>query len=139
MAVQNIGLGLDYFNRSKIYNASETVATDIFMLLMNKPGFYPSNPKLGMDIPSMLYNIVDNRTPQMLKQQLVLQCRHYQNVIQGGDFRVEYVANEFEQNPFLVFSIPTVYNDEQNHLIFAMRREGDTIRYNYGWTKEQIV
>lgn len=139
--MNNIGINLDHFNRPKVYNESETIALDLFTLLMNRPGFFPSNPKLGMDIPRFLYNFTENVPPRVLKQELIRQCRYYENVIQGGDFQVAYIDNPDNSNcPILLFSIPTIVREEQKHLIFAMKRDqNDNIAYNYGWSNESFM
>ena len=71
---QDPTMGVDNFNETKILSPSETVVRNILLILLGKPGFYPSQPNLGMDIEQYLYNFADEINTEELKLILIDQC-----------------------------------------------------------------
>ena len=52
--------GLDSFGKPLVYEDWQAVARSIIIVLLGKPGFYPSIPQLGMHIQDLLYERLDD-------------------------------------------------------------------------------
>lgn len=110
--------GVDSFNKPKILNQSETLVNNIMLVLSGKPGFYPSQPNLGMDISRYLYMLEDDINTNEIKSKLVEQCSDFMDSIRNGDFEV-YVST-YENNPILIFQLPTMVDESYKELILGV-------------------
>lgn len=131
-------LGVNNFNETKILSVSETYARNLLVLLLGRPGFYPSQPELGMDIEQYLYQFFDEINVEEIKAKLILQCEDFLPEIDSGDFDV--YKTEYNGNPMLIFQLPVVI--DRNTLSMALgvtiNAKGELI-YNFVENKTQLV
>lgn len=117
MAV-NPCFGVDDFNKSKIQTQSETIAHDILTLLFGRPGFFPSEPELGMDIGSLLYSFFDEINIEALKAKLIYQCSKYSSYIVNGEIDIRKTYHN--SKPLLLFIIPVEAKTFSQSLVIAI-------------------
>lgn len=71
----DVSLDTDSAYKPKILSTFQMCINSILILLMMKPGQYPSAPDLGIDIESYLHEYSDDKTiPMQIKNKLVDQC-----------------------------------------------------------------
>lgn len=96
--------GSDSFNTPKYLNEMMTIATNIITILQARPGFFPSQPELGMNIKQLLYKDIDDIDTDAIKVELVRHCSTFIKNVRDGSFDVQKVI--YQQKPLLVFVVP---------------------------------
>ena len=127
--------GCNSFKKPKILNETQTLANNIVMILTGKPGFYPSQPMLGMDIGRYLYSLEDDINTTDIKNKLIEQCSDLMETIRTGDFEV--LVRHYNDNPMLIFILPTVIDNEYGELILGISTSttGELV-YNFTFTDD---
>ena len=122
--------GINEFNEAKYLNETETVATGILNLLFGKPGFFPSMPNLGLDIPQIIYSFWDEIDPIVLKAQIVTQCKSFKQFADDGS--LDIIKAKYKSKPLLLIVIPMIIKDKKEHLTIGITQDtnGNT-SYNY--------
>lgn len=110
--------GVDAYNRAKILDESRTTVNNILTILFGKPGFYPSIPRLGMDIQQYLYTFEDEIDTTYLKSKLASQCSDFMDNIADGSFDI--IKTTYEGQPLLIFVIPTIISNVTNSLLLGV-------------------
>ena len=64
--------GLNSFNQAKYSNETETISHAVLNLLFGKPGFFPSMPRLGINIQDTLYMFWDEISPIEIKAMMII-------------------------------------------------------------------
>lgn len=123
--------GVNSFNEPKYYSESQTAANNIMMILYGKPGFYPSIPDLGMDVPRLNDTFFDDLDTDQIKSELARQCNVFIDNIRDGTFDVQ--KSLINGKPLLIFVVPVISEqvpqriaigittNEQGELIYRMR------------------
>lgn len=127
--------GVDSFNKPKMLNDSQTLVNNIVLILMGKPGFYPSQPELGMNIGNYLYSLEGDIDVNEIKSKLVEQCSDLLECIQNQEFEVS--VKTYNNNPILLFYLPTVINTEYKELILGITTSatGELV-YNFTFSEQ---
>ena len=130
--------GVDSYNRSKVLTESQTIVYNILTLLFGKPGFYPSIPKLGMDIAQYLYSFEDDFDVNFLKAQLASQCKDFIDVIRDGSFDI--VKSSYNDQPLIIFVIPTIITSNESNLLLGitLTNTGE-FRFNFTFDNTQYI
>ena len=123
-------MGVDSYNRPKVLSESETLVRNIITLLFGKPGFYPSIPRLGMNIQQYLYVFEDKMDTSALKQEFASQCKDFVDVIEDGSFDI--ITTRYKEQPLLIFVIPAkVANNEKNLLLGVTINDKGDFKFNF--------
>jgi len=76
--LMDIGYDLSFevnaFKQPRIISDLETVKNVIIFILFAKPGQYPSQPNIGVNIESLLYSHYDELDTEELKDKIISQC-----------------------------------------------------------------
>ncbi|HAU88253.1 MAG TPA: hypothetical protein DCW90_23095 [Lachnospiraceae bacterium] len=127
--------GVDNFLQAKFYNETETVANNFMTLLFGKPGFFPSIPYLGLDIPNRLYTTVDSETIQGLKNEVRRQCEELIDFVDDGSFDIQLTF--IKEQPVLVFILPIVEKDCTKHFAVGIKTDDlGSVSYNFTWLED---
>lgn len=110
--------GVDAFNKPKILTEAETYVKNILMILLGKPGFYPSIPKLGMDITQELYKFEDEINTDYLKATLVSQCEEFMPLIENES--MDILTTVYQGNTMLIFQLPVIIDKNNIALILGV-------------------
>lgn len=122
--------GINSFNQAKYKNESETIANAILNLLFGKPGFFPSMPNLGLNIQSLLYSFWDEISEDMIKAQIVAQCRNFKSYIDDGSLDV--IKTSDRGQPLLLIVLPVKVIDKKESLAIGItKNDSGKITYNY--------
>jgi len=100
--------GINVFNEAKVLSESQTMINQVLMILLNRPGFYPSIPHLGMDIAQYLYTFADEVDELHLKAILAAQCNELLPDIEEGEMDV--YSEDYNGHPLLIFVLPVLVN-----------------------------
>ena len=101
--------GVNVFEETKVLSESETLIDNILMILLNRPGFYPSIPWLGMDVSQYLYSFEDSIDPLQIKVKLASQCRELLPDIREGALDVQSIP--YNGRPLLLFVLPVLVDN----------------------------
>ena len=130
--------GVDHYNRAKVLTESETIVQNILTLLFGKPGFYPSIPRLGMNIQQYLYSFTDELDVNHIKTQLASQCRDFLDVIADGSFDV--IKSTHNDQPLLIFVIPTKLTNTTNNLFLGITvNSNGEYQFNFVFDTDQYI
>lgn len=123
---RDIGIEKDNFQKSKIFNETDSLINYILNILIMKPGNIPSQPELGVDIGRFVQKNMNNGIDsEMLKGLIVSNCSDLLPYLSSDDVYVGVLANG-EGKQFLVIKL-TVYSDsvgskEYNDVYYAFYR-----------------
>ena len=126
------------FGQVKILSETETYVRNLLLILMGKPGFYPSIPDLGMDIGQYLYGFEDEIDTNEIKTKLAKQCSDFIPEIDSGDFDV--FVEHYKNRPMLVFKLPVIHDDKTLSMALGIRvNEKGVFVYNFIENKTQLI
>ena len=129
--------GVSSFGESKVYSETETLANNILAILFGKPGSIPTMPNAGMYIQDLVMQLEDDINTDEIKATLVNQCSDFKSVVNNGEFEV--VKKTFTDpktgllTPLLLIVIPTQIKKISRSLVIGIRKNGNTISYNFSW------
>lgn len=127
---KNPSYGLDDFNRPNILSENESLIQDILVVLFSKPGSFPSQPRLGMNISQYLYSLDDSINPDAIKNELINHCSDFKSIVQDGEFDVQ--ISHYNNNPLLLFVLPVLENQKEKQLVIGVTiNEIGEMIYNY--------
>lgn len=130
--------GVNDYNKPKVLTEMETIVRNILMVLVGRPGFYPTIPDLGMDIGQYLYMFPEDIDEEEIKARLVTQCRDFLPMVQSGDIQVDKVKQNGQ--PILVFQMPVI-NDTETRVIalgITVNKKGEFV-YNFVEDTYQVL
>ena len=135
---RNPVFGVNDYNKPKIQTPKESIINDILMILLGKPGFYPSIPSLGMDVSQYLYKFEDEVSTDSIKADLAYQCSEFSDEIQSGE--IDVVLTEYKGHSMLLFILPVINDSKKNQLAIAVTtNDNGEIVYNFIENTTQII
>lgn len=127
---QNPSFALNDFDEVKLYTSDESIVRDLLLLLFGKPGFYPSQPGLGMYIQQYLYEFEDGIDTNAIKVEMAMQCSEFLPLVESGDIDVQ--VDHWNGRPLLVFILPTIHNTSDAQLVLGVTvLENGEIQFNF--------
>ena len=84
----------------------QTMVNNFLLLLLGKPGFYPSIPTIGIDIEQYLYTFIDDINIDDIKAKIAVQCSDFLPAIREGNFDIQKTI--MKDRVLLVFVLPTI-------------------------------
>lgn len=136
--VQDPTFGVNNFERPKVLSVTQTYVNNLLTILFGKPGFYPSQPELGMDIEQYLYKYIDDINVTEIKAKLINQCTDFLPEIESGEFDV--YKSEHNGQPMLLFKLPIIIDGKSLAMALGitLNAKGEMI-YNFVEDKGQYV
>lgn len=129
---------VDSYNRPKILNESQTIVNNILTLLFGKPGFYPSIPHLGLNIQQYFYTFEDEFDTNALKSRLASQCKDFVEFVTDGSFDI--IKTTHNEQPLLIFVIPTVITDTESNLLLGITlTSSGEYKFNFTFDNTQYI
>lgn len=128
----NPTMGVNAFGKPKVLSDMESIVNDIMMILLGKPGFYPSIPTLGMNISQYLYQFDDTISIEDIKTKLSQQCNDFSELIDSED--IEIVMEEYNGRVIMIFVLPMiddVSGDTETLTMAVTTNDAGLIVYNY--------
>ena len=136
--VQDPTFGVNNFERPKVLSVTQTYVNNLLTILLGKPGFYPSQPELGMDIEQYLYKYIDDINTTEIKAKLINQCTDFLPEIESGEFDV--YKSTYNGRPMLLFKLPIIIDGKSLAMALGItiNAKGEMI-YNFVEDKNQYV
>ena len=128
----NPTMGVNAFGKPKVLSDMESIVNDLMMILLGKPGFYPSIPTLGMNISQYLYQFDDTISIEDIKTKLSQQCNDFSELIDSED--IEIVMEEYNGRVIMIFVLPMiddVSGDTETLTMAVTTNDAGLIVYNY--------
>lgn len=126
----NPSFALDDFDKVKLYTSDESIVRDLLLILFGKPGFYPSQPSLGMYVQQYLYEFDDGIDLNAIKVELAMQCSDFLPLVQDGSLDVQ--VTNWNGRPLLVFILPTIRNTSDVQLVLGVTiLENGEMQFNF--------
>lgn len=130
--------GINEFGKPLILTETQTYVNNFLMLLLGRPGFFPSIPNIGIDIGQYLYMPTDELNTEQLKSKIAFQCTDFLPFISDGRF--EIIKTTMNNRTLLVFVLPMI--DDTNNLAVSIgvttNNNGEVI-YKFVESKQQII
>ena len=98
--------GLNEYGKPKMLSEDQTMVNNFLLLLLGKPGFYPSIPTIGIDIEQYLYTFIDDINIDDIKAKIAVQCSDFLPAIREGNFDIQKTI--MKDRVLLVFVLPTI-------------------------------
>lgn len=130
---KDAAFGLNSFGKAKITDESQTLINNLITILMAKPGNFPSQPDLGMDILQYLYTDTVKFNPDKVKATLVAQCPDFKACVEDGTFDITYKTDPKTGQAYLLVGLPvkTASNERLLTGIFIDEEERQIFRFAY--------
>lgn len=136
---QDPTFGINNFGRPKILNESQTTVKNILTILMGRPGCFPSQPQLGMNIPQYLYSFEDGIDTTALKAQLAYQCSDFLGDIESGEFDVIKTTDKRTDQPLLLLILPIEHEDGDRLILGVTLDKNQYMIYNFNIVNSQTL
>ena len=135
---QDPTMGVNSFNETKILSPSETIVRNILLILLGRPGFYPSQPNLGMNIEQYLYMFADDINTNEIKETLIKQCEDLADSIEEEELDVS--STTLNGRTALIFTLPIIIDDKtlKMSLGVSTNNKGEFI-YDWRADKHQFI
>ena len=130
-------MGVDSFGEVKILSKTDTVCRNLLLVLFGKPGFYPSNPELGIDISRYFYTF-DNINLEEIRSELEWQCAKLVPEIDSLDFKV--TMTHYKGQGMLIIRFPIIKTDDRLYMALGITQnfKGEFM-YRFVEDKNQLI
>lgn len=109
------------------YNDVNSIILSIRNILLSKPGNFPFNPSIGMDIRKYQFDILDSETLDNIQKELNQQIAKYIPDISDIYIYVDKIQDENGIN-YLCFSIGSTIDGESKTADFILNQNGDDVK-----------
>lgn len=132
---RDVGLGKDNFQKSKIFNETDSLINYILNILLMRPGNMPSMPNLGVNIGQYIQpNMKQDLDTEFIKGLIVSNCEDLLPYLSTDELVVSIVKDEYGKD-ILLIKIPLVMDNEskeQQDAYYAFyRNELNDLEFNF--------
>lgn len=132
---RDVGLGKDNFQKSKIFNETDSLINYILNILLMRPGNMPSMPNLGVNIGQYIQpNMKQDLDTEFIKGLIVSNCEDLLPYLSTDELVVSIVRDEYGKD-ILLIKIPLVMDNkskEQQDAYYAFyRNELNDLEFNF--------
>lgn len=135
---RDVGFGKDDFQKSKIFNQSDSLVNYILTILLAKPGNFPTMPKIGVDIGKYVKNSMETLDSELLKGLICSNCEALLPYITNDDVYVGVISDPNVPNrSILLVKIPLLVAnnskriDEGNAYYAFYRNELNNLKFKF--------
>lgn len=137
---RDVGLDKDNFQKSKIFNETDSLINYILNILLMRPGNMPSMPELGVNIGQYVQSSMQSKLDtELLKGLITSNCEDLLPYLTSDDLFVGIAQDEYGKDVLLI-KIPLVvdydsqkqkdiyyafYRNELNELEFSFLMDND--------------
>ena len=137
---RDVGLDKDNFQKSKIFNETDSLINYILNILLMRPGNMPSMPELGVNIGQYVQSSMQSKLDtELLKGLITSSCEDLLPYLTSDDLFVGIAQDEYGKDVLLI-KIPLVvdydsqkqkdiyyafYRNELNELEFSFLMDND--------------
>ena len=132
---RDIGLGKDNFQKSKIFNETDSLVNYILNILLMKPGNMPSMPELGVNIGQYIQpNMQQELDAEFIKGLIVSNCEDLLPYLTADELIVAIMQDGYGRD-VLIIKIPLIVNEasrsEQDIYYAFYRNELNELEFNF--------
>ena len=132
---RDIGLGKDNFQKSKIYNETDSLVNYILNILLMKPGNMPSMPEIGVNIGQYIQpNMQQELDPELIKGLIISNCDELLPYLSSDELIVTITQDTYGRDVLLI-KIPLVMDEgsenEQDVYYAFYRNELNNLEFNF--------
>jgi hypothetical protein len=122
---RDVGLDKDNFQKSKIFNETDSLINYILNILLMRPGNMPSMPELGVNIGQYVQSSMQSKLDtELLKGLITSNCEDLLPYLTSDDLFVGIAQDEYGKDVLLI-KIPLVVDydsQEQKDIYYAFYR-----------------
>ena len=105
---RDVGLGKDNFQKSMIFNETDSLANYILNILLMRPGNIPSMPELGINIGQYIQpNLQQELDSELIKGLIVSNCESLLPYLTADEIVVSLMRDEYGKD-ILLIKLPLV-------------------------------
>jgi hypothetical protein len=132
---RDIGIGKDHFQKSKIYNETDSLVNYILNILLMKPGNMPSMPEIGVNIGQYIQADMQNRvSPEMIKGLVASNCMELLSYLSEDDIIVTIMIDDYNRD-VMIIKIPLLVDESsqvEKDIYYAFyRNELNELEFNF--------
>lgn len=132
---RDVGIDKDNFQKSKIYNQTDSLINYILNILVMRPGNMPSMPELGVNIGQYVQQSMQSKLDsELIKGLIVSNCEDLLPYLTSDDVYVGVMKDENDKE-VLVIKLPLIVDEvsqEQQDLYYAFyRNELNDLKFNF--------
>ena len=126
MKYTDFAFQLGEYGKSQEYYDENAIILAVRNILLSKPGNFPFNPSIGMNIKQYQFELFDKEGLNDFQIELNRQIAQYIPDMTGIDVQVRKVYDE-NNTPFLGIAIKSIINSENISANFLIRNDGDLV------------
>ena len=131
---RDIGLDKDNFQKSRIFNETDSLVNYILNILLMRPGNMPSMPEIGVNIGQYIQpNMQKELDPELIKGLITSNCEDLLPYLSTDDLIVITMRDEYNRDVLLIkIPIITEENKSQQDAYYAFyRNELNELEFNF--------
>lgn len=136
---RDLAFGVDKFGRPNLSDANQTLINNLITILIAKPGNFPSQPTLGLDIWQYIYNNDTQFSPTALKAKLVSQCTDFADCVNDGTFDIKIKSTTLGHSVILIDLPVKVANTNRQLSVGIYINQDNEQIYRFIFTDETEV
>lgn len=132
---RDVGIDKDNFQRSKIFNTTDSLVNYILNILLMRPGNMPGLPEIGVNISQYVQQTMQGKLDsEMIKGLIASNCEDLLPYLTSDDVFVGVMKDEIGKD-VLVIKLPLVVDEssqEEHDLYYAFyRNELNELQFNF--------
>ena len=132
---RDVGLGKDLFQKSKIYNQTDSLVNFILNILLMKPGNIPSMPNIGVNIGQYIQpHMQTELDPELIKGLIVENCADLLPYLSEDEIIVLITQDAFNRDVLLI-KLPLLVDESsvnEKDICYAFyRNELNELEFNF--------
>lgn len=126
--VNEMDFKLNNFNQQEIYTGVMAYAHRIKNLLFMKPGDFPTQPAMGINIQSYRYQVMDDLISGALREELANQISSY--IVDIPIENIQLSTGFYQNDYFLIIQI--YLYQEQSEIVYGIQQpRGEIVNFNF--------
>ena len=132
---RDIGLGKDHFQKSKIFNETDSMVNNILNILLMKPGNMPSMPDIGVNIGQYIQPHMQRKLDsEYLKGLIISNCEDLLPYLSEDDIIVSIMIDDYNRD-VLIIKLPLIVDESskvEKDIYYAFyRNELNELEFNF--------
>lgn len=128
-SIREVGFGLDDMQNPKVLSEKDSLKQIMYNIFVSRPGTYPSQPNLGINIRDYLYRFEDDIDTEGLKAKIFMNCVDLFKIINKDDIVITTV--NYKGVGMLLIAIPFMLESKQSLLLSFGLNGDNNILYGF--------
>ncbi len=132
---RDVGLGKDNFQKSTIFNETDSLVNYILNILLMRPGNMPSMPEIGVNIGQYIQpNMQKELDPELIKGLIVSNCEDLLPYLTADEIIVTIIKDGYGRD-VLIIKLPILMDNQskvERDIYYAFyRNELNELEFNF--------